>query len=351
MPWPSRVGLSGPFGRAGAGLPSGSVSAQRILITGGCGFLGRRLAAELLVDADHGRGAEVDEIVLVDQVALEAFDPRVRTLVADIRSAELAAELASGPDVVVHLASVVSAGAEADWTTAVDVNIRGLLDVLEACRRASRPPRFLLTSSVAVFGGAGASHVVGDGTRQTPLSTYGMTKSVGELLVDDATRKGFIDGRTARLPTVIVRPGRPNAAASSFCSGVFREPLAGLDMVVPVGVDTPVVVIGADTAVAGLAALTRIDGADLGPVRSVNLPGLEVTVTDMLAALDRAGRGRKLGLVEVQPDPAVEAVVASWPARWDDTRARGLGLPADESLDAIVDGYLRSLAGTGPGAA
>jgi nucleoside-diphosphate-sugar epimerase len=174
-----------------------------------------------------------------------------------------------------------------------------------------------------------------------------MTKAIGELLVAEASRRGFVDGRTARLPTVIVRPGRPNLAASSFASGLFREPLAGVATVVPVATDTGVVVIGHRTAVDGLARLLALPPGALGPDRAVGLPGLSVTVADMLAALTRAGarHGRQLGPVEVRPDPAISAIVASWPARWDHGAALALGLEADRSLDEIVDAYLADFGG------
>jgi nucleoside-diphosphate-sugar epimerase len=165
-----------------------------------------------------------------------------------------------------------------------------------------------------------------------------MTKAAGELLVTDYTRKGFVDGRVARLPTVIIRPGRPNAAASGFASGLFREPLAGVDSVVPVPLETPMVLISTGCAVAGMAALLAHGGDDLGVDRVVNLPALAVTVADMLAALDATGRAT--GRVTVAPDPAIEAVVATWPGRWQADRASALGLPADTSLADVVDQYL-----------
>jgi nucleoside-diphosphate-sugar epimerase len=168
-----------------------------------------------------------------------------------------------------------------------------------------------------------------------------MTKAVAELIVNDAHRKGYVDGRVARLPTVVVRPGPPNAAASGFASGLFREPLAGRDTVVPVRPETPMVLIGTRTAVAGLAALVEVDGGRLDTDRVVNLPALEVTVADMLAVLDRTRLAR--GRVTIAPDPAVEAVVGTWPGRWTATRAAALALPSDTSLDAVVADYVASL--------
>jgi nucleoside-diphosphate-sugar epimerase len=218
------------------------------------------------------------------------------------------------------------------------VNVGGLVAVLEAAREGGRRPRLVFASSVAVFG-AGTG---GDDRKQAPVTTYGATKAIGELLVNDATRHGFVDGRTARLPTVIVRPGAPNRAASGFVSGMFREPLAGLPCPVPVDAATGVVVIGVDTAVAGLVALHDLPTDRLGPDRAVGLPGLCVTVAEMAETLRRAGGADAAELLRWEPDPAVAAIVASWPSRWDDAPARRLGLPADADLDAVVAAYVAS---------
>jgi nucleoside-diphosphate-sugar epimerase len=169
-----------------------------------------------------------------------------------------------------------------------------------------------------------------------------MTKAIGELLVNEYSRRGLVDGRTARLATVIVRPGKPNAAASGFASSMVREPLAGLGAVVPVALDTPICVIGHRAAADGLVAVLDLDGEALGPDRAIGLPALEVTAGDLLDAVTRFGRaeGRALGALRLQPDPLVSAVVGSWPGRWDAGRAIRLGLPADSSLDAVVRDYV-----------
>jgi len=183
---------------------------------------------------------------------------------------------------------------------------------------------------------------VDDMTRVLPQTTYGMTKAVGELMVNDYTRKGFLDGRAARLPTVIIRPGAPNAAASGFASGVFREPLAGRECVLPVAMETKMMVIGCRTAVAGLTGLMDADGDGIGPDRVVGLPNAAYSVAEMIAALGRvaAEEGIEPGPVTPKPDPAVEAIVTSWPLVMDDARARKLGLPRDESLDDIIREYI-----------
>jgi nucleoside-diphosphate-sugar epimerase len=305
-----------------------------VVVTGGNGFLGRRLLRSLL-----GRD-DVEEVVLVDRVEGDPpGDARARTVVADLAAAsEHLAEVTAAlrdADSVFHLSSMVSAESELDWPAAVAVNVGGLVAVLEAAGAGGRRPRLVFASSVAVFGGTTG----GDALKQLPLTTYGATKAIGELLVNDATRQGFVDGRSARLPTVIVRPGAPNRAASSFVSGIFREPLRGEPCVVPVAGATGVVVVGVDTAVAGLLALHDLPGDQLGHDRAVGIPGLSVTVDEMAAALERAGGAAATGLLRWDPDPAVAAIVATWPSTWDDSRARALGLPADDALDDVVAAY------------
>lgn len=295
-----------------------SADAAKVVVTGGAGFLGRLIVHELAAR----RGVEV-----------VAFDS---ALGDDVNDAAAVQRALGGATSVVHLASMVSAECERDFDGALRVNLGGLRVLLDAARRLDAPPRFVFTSSVAVFGeGTG-----GDGIPVSPRTTYGMTKAAGELLVQEYTRKGFVDGRVARLPTVVIRPGRPNAAASGFASGMFREPLAGVDSVVPVERAIGMVLIGVRAAVAGLLALHDLDASTLGPDRVVSLPALEVDVAGMLDALERvdpAARRR----VTVAPDPAISAVVASWPGHWHTPRAAALGLPADRSLDEVIEEYRR----------
>lgn len=307
---------------------------MRVLVTGGGGFLGRRLVRRLTARDD------VERVVVLD-----VTEPTEPLAGADVRLGSLAdrklvdGAVADAGDVIVHLASMVSAGAEADPAGAMATNVGGMLELLDAVAASAAQPRLVFASSVAVFGPPIGARVVGDGTKLTPRSVYGTTKAIGELLVDDATRRGVIDGRTARLPTVIVRPGAPNAAASSFASGMFREPLAGHPSVVPVGEHTPIVVIGPATAVGGLEALIDLAADRLGPGRAMCLPGVETDVAEMLQVLAAVGGTEARSLVTVAPDPAIEAIVSSWPRGWDDTKARSLGLPADDSLRSIVNGY------------
>jgi nucleoside-diphosphate-sugar epimerase len=311
--------------------------ANTFVITGGAGFLGSLLVERLLSEQPDA------SIIVVDRVP--PSDDRVTHIVADLATEPelLGPHLAVGPVTLFHLASVVSSGAEADWSAATQLNIAGLIGVLEACRASGHLHRFIFTSSVAVFGGSFASKPSGDFTKQAPTSTYGMTKAVGELLIDDATRKGFIDGRTGRLPTVIVRPGKPNLAASSFCSGIFREPLQGLSCQIPVALETPLVVISPTTAIACLRQLAQVDGDSIGAMRAVALPGLTVTIADMVEALERAGGAEAVALLDHTPNPEIAAIVEGWPGEWDDARGRSLGLPSDEHLDEIVAEFQRSL--------
>ena len=314
---------------------------MKIVITGGCGFLGVGIARKLM---DR---PEIDSLVLLDAHVPDALpnglDDRVTMVEGDISDRVQVAAIIDRDDIgVFHLASVVSAGGEQNFDLAMRVNFDGGRHILEALRARKGTPRIVLASSLAVFGGPDMPEAVTEMTRVVPQTTYGMTKAIGELMINDYTRKGFIDGRAARLPTVIIRPGAPNAAASGFASGVFREPLSGQDYVLPVVMDTRMMVIGARSAIAGLTGLMDADGEGLGADRVVNLPNNAYAVTDMIAALERvaAENGITFGPVTPKPDPAIEAIVKSWPLAMEDSRARALGLPADESLEAIIREYI-----------
>jgi len=322
---------------------------MKVVITGGAGFLGLVLARRLLalpdLAAPGSRRAKIDEVALFD-IALPdqrpaGLDGRAKFTAGEIADKAAVARLIDRPDIAIfHLASVVSAGGEADFDLAMRVNLTGHLNLLEAARALGSCPRMVFASSIAVFGGASMPKTVGDMTKQLPQTTYGMTKAVGELLINDYSRKGYIDGRAARLPTVIIRPGRPNKAASSFASGVFREPLNGVECVLPVGLDTIMPLAGYRAVAEGFLRLHEVDGKALGDDRAVSFPALDVSVRQMIDALKRAAAGRELGSIRVERDPAIERIVATWPIASAFDRALALGLPRDPDVDSIVRAYI-----------
>lgn len=322
---------------------------MKVVITGGTGFvgllLGRRLAALGKLTGPQGKAEEIDEIVLFDMVVPEkrpkGLDPRVRLEAGEISDPQAVRRLIDRKDIsIFHLASVLSGGGEQDFDLAMRVNLHGHLHVLEAARALGSRPRVVFASSIAVFGGSGMPKTVGDTTKQTPQTTYGTTKAIGELLINDHTRKGFIDGRSARLPTVIIRPGKPNKAASSFASGVFREPLNGVECVLPVGEDTIMPVSGYRSIVEGFVKLHEAEGEALGDDRAVTFPGINASVREMTEALRRVAGNRHLGSIRVERDPAIERIVASWPTGLSFERAQKLGLPLDANLDSIIRAYI-----------
>lgn len=322
---------------------------MKVIITGGAGFIGLQLARRLTalgsLTGPSGRTEKIEDLLLFDVATPQGrpagLDERARFISGEISDKAIVKRLFDRPDLsVFHLASVVSGGGELDFDLAMRVNLDGNLHVLESARALGSRPRVVFASSIAVFGGRAMPKHVGDATKQTPQTTYGMTKAIGELLVNDYTRKGFIDGRSARLPTVIIRPGKPNKAASSFASGVFREPLNGVECILPVGTETVMPLAGYRTIVECFVRLHEAAGEKLGEDRAVSLPSLDVTVADMIAALKRVAGNRKLGEIRVEKDPVIEKIVSTWPMGTTFERALSLGLPKDPDLDSIVRAYI-----------
>jgi len=326
---------------------------MKILVTGGAGFLGQQLIARLLaagrvrLDDDTGpREEPVTRIVCFDPSAGAIDDPRVENRTGDITDpARVRSLVDRDTGLVVHLAAVVSGTAEADFDLGLRVNLDGTRALLDACRAAGHSPRLLFASSIAVFGGT-LPAVVTDATTPTPQGSYGIQKLIGELLVQDCSRKGFIDGRAVRVPTVVVRPGRPNGAASGFASGIIREPLAGLEAVLPVPPETEMWVASPRTVVSMLLHAIALPPAAWGWHRSLNLPGLTVSMAEEIAALRAVAGEAVVARIRPQPDEAVIRLVRSWAGRFDTARADAMGFAADPDFESIVRAYV----GDHPGA-
>lgn len=324
---------------------------MKTVITGGAGFLGTLLAKRLLAGPVSVGGADpvpVGELVLADLVPPGpelAGDDRVRAVTGDLEST---LPTIGQADLWFHLAGVVSGAAEADFDLGMRTNVDGVRAVLEHTRRHRVPPVLVFSSSLAVFGSDPAIGPIGtvdDDTLPRPQSSYGVQKFIGEQLVADYTRKGFVRGRSVRLMTVTVRPGRPNAAASGFLSGIIREPLAGERATCPVPADTPVALSSPRRTLAGLLAAATVDDATWGSRTAMNLPALSTTPREMAAALDRVTGSATSDLIDWGDDPAIGPMVRSWAARLDTPRAGRLGLTADESFDDIVRDYVDTILG------
>ena len=317
---------------------------MRILITGGAGFLGARLAREILKRGQLN-GQTVDELVLADLFPAPAdlqADARVKSHAGPML--EQADLLKSGFDGVFHLASAVSGECELDFDLGMRSNVDSTRLLLDSLRASGKVSRLVFASSVAVFGPDAANPMpdrVSDNTLPSPQTSYGTHKLMLEYLVADYTRKGFIDGRVARLMTVSVRPGKPNGAASSFLSGIVREPLAGVATVCPVELSTAVALSSPETTIAGILAVAEATREAFGGRTALNLPALTVTVGQMLEALERVAGKDVASLVTVKPDPTITKIVGGWPSKFDCERTHRFGLQPDMSYQAVIEQYIR----------
>ena len=318
---------------------------MRIVITGGAGFLGTRLARKLLergslVDA-AGTSRPLRQLVLLDITAAAVDDPRVTAVAGDLADpAVIGRVITADTDSIFHLAAVVSGQAEAEFDTGMRVNLDATRALLERCRKLNKPPTFVFTSSLAVFGGK-LPDPVPDDAPLTPQTSYGAQKAIGELLVYDMTRKGFIDGRSLRLPTVTVRPGKPNKAASSFASGIIREPLSGVDAVCPVPPQTEIWITSPRQVIDNLIVGHDVAAAKFpGDTRSVNVPGLRISVAAMVEALRRVAGDAVAARVKWRVDPAIDRIVRTWPPNFAPRLGPALGMVADTNFDEIVRAYM-----------
>ena len=313
---------------------------MHILITGAAGMIGRKLVARL-VTAGALNGEPIDKLTLIDVSApqkLQGFTGSVVTSAADIADATAArAAVAGRPDVIFHLAAVVSGEAELDFEKGVHVNLDGSRALIEAIRVMGEGyrPRLVFTSSIAVFG-APFPETIADDFHLTPLTSYGTQKAIVELLLADYTRRGFLDAIGIRLPTIVVRPGRPNKAASGFFSSIIREPLNGEEAVLPVEDSVRHWYASPRAAVGFLVHAAGVDRENLGPRVNLTMPGVCCTVAEQIAALRRIAGDKVAARIRREPDPLVARIVAGWPSRFDPRRALALGFQAEASFDEII---------------
>jgi D-erythronate 2-dehydrogenase len=315
---------------------------MHVLIFGAAGMIGRKLGQHLAQTGTLA-GRAISQLTLIDVVPPEApagFAGKVSALSRDIADPAAAlGAIAARPDVIFQLAAIVSGEAEADFDKGYRINLDGTRHILEAVRRedmrAPYRPRFVFASSIAVFG-APFPDRIGDEFFTTPLTSYGTQKAMAELLLADYTRRGFLDGIALRLPTICIRPGKPNKAASGFFSSILREPLAGQEAVLPVADEVRHWHASPRAAVGFLTHAAALDLAPLGARRALTMPGLSATVAEQIAALRRAAGERAVRLIRREPDPAIAQIVAGWPRDFDARRALDLGFRADASFDDII---------------
>jgi D-erythronate 2-dehydrogenase len=329
---------------------------MQIVITGGAGFLGVRLARTLLAKGSLSLAGQspavISKLTLVDRAAPPsdlAGDARVAVLTGDL-NALLEEKDAKTPVVspqtaiVFHLAAAVSGECEADFDLGMRSNFKATLNLLENCRALKTQPMVVFASSLAVFGHSDelpCPPVIEDTTLPTPQTSYGIQKLIGEQWVADFTRKGFIRGRNTRLMTVSVRPGKPNGAASSFFSGMIREPLAGVKGACPVSPDTEVALSSPSLTIKGIIRAAECTDQEWGPRVGLNLPALTCTTGEMAAALERVAGKAVADLIDWTPDATIRKIVATWPARINAQRAKGLGLLPEPDFETLIREYIR----------
>lgn len=311
---------------------------MQIIITGGGGFIGQRLASALLKS-----DLPFDELLLADVAwpAVPLTDARIRCRQMDLSEPGAVQSLVTNNTAMLfHLAAIVSGQAEKEFDLGWRVNLDITRQLLDACRAKKTDIRFVFASSLAVYGGK-LPPVVDDLTAVTPQSSYGTQKAIGELMVNDYSRRKLVDGRVVRLPTICIRPGRPNQAASSFVSGIIREPLNGESAICPVSPQLGLWLSSPDTVIRNILHAAALDGDAFGHWRTVNLPGIGVTVQQMLDSLERLAGKETLDRVRFETDPVIHRIVSSWPSAIDNTRALQMGFKADVDFDDFIRQFQR----------
>ncbi len=316
---------------------------MHILVIGAAGMIGRKLTERLIREGQLADNA-ISKMTLFDVVSPsepEAPFP-VTTVTGDLPEAGMAQTLVSDrPDVIFHLAAIVSGEAEADFAKGYRINLDGTRNLFDAivAHGPDYVPRVIFTSSIAVFG-APFPDAIPDDFHLTPLTSYGTQKAIGELLLADLTRRGMIDGVGIRLPTICVRPGKPNKAASGFFSNIIREPLAGEEAVLPVPEDVRHWHASPRSAVGFLMHAAAMDTSAIGPRRNLSMPGVSVTVGEQIAALRAVAGDRVVARIRREPDPAIMAIVGGWPRNFVASRARELGFKSEDSFEEIIRAHI-----------
>jgi nucleoside-diphosphate-sugar epimerase len=317
---------------------------MHVLITGAAGMIGRKLTERLVIDRALGN-TPIEKLTLIDIVAparLAGFSDHVKTRAADLTAPGVAEKAVSErPDVIFHLAGVVSGEAETDFDKGYRVNLDGTRALLEAVRSAGAgyKPKFVFTSSIAVYG-APFPHAIPDDFHLTPLTSYGTQKAICELLLADYNRRGFLDGVGIRLPTICVRPGKPNKAASGFFSGIIREPLAGMEAVLPVADSVRHTHASPRAAVGFLLHAAGLTREQLGPRINLAMPGVCCTVAEQIEALSRIAGPQVAARIRREPDELIVRIVSGWSERFDAKRAAALGFKAEASFDDIIRAHI-----------